>query len=105
MGGGRDVTGGIFMTGRGGGAGLNDSLEERVGTGKLEIPDAKKSLPTATVTVSVKGFQRVKGIPLDLLGRGTHLYRILRLNRDVRRGSRDCLSSFFLSFFKYFFIE
>lgn len=80
---GRKVSHGIFMSGRGAG-GLNHSLEERVGTGELEIPKAKKSLPTATVTVLVKGFQRVRGIPLDLLGRGTHLYRILRLNPEVR---------------------
>ena len=56
---------------------------DRISVGELTVPDAKKSLPTATVTVAAKGFLPVTGVPLDLLGRGTHVYRMTRL--DVRR--------------------
>lgn len=52
----------------------------RISVGELRVPDAKKSLPTATVTVKAKGFQPVTGVPLDLLGRGTHVYRMNRLD-------------------------
>lgn len=56
---------------------------DRISVGELTVPDAKKSLPTATVTVAARGFLPVTGVPLDLLGRGTHVYRMTRL--DVRR--------------------
>lgn len=51
---------------------------DRISVGELKVPDAKKSLPTATVTVAAEGFVPVTGVPLDLLGRGTHLYRMAR---------------------------
>lgn len=57
---------------------------DRISVGELTVPDAKKSLPTATVTVAAQGFIPVTGVPLDLLGRGTHVYRMTR--KDVRRG-------------------
>lgn len=56
---------------------------DRISVGELTVPDAKKSLPTATVTVAAQGFVPVTGVPLDLLGRGTHVYRMTR--KDVRR--------------------
>ena len=54
----------------------------RISVRELRVPNAKKSLPTATVTVKAKGFAPVTGVPLDLLGRGTHVYRMSKL--DVR---------------------
>ena len=62
-------------------AGVNDAdgpPEARISAGKLPIPDAKKAIPTATVTVAVQGFVPVKGVPLDLLGRGIRAYRMVR---------------------------
>ena len=62
-------------------AGVNDAdgpPESRISAGKLPIPNAKKAIPTATVTVAVQGFVPVKGVPLDLLGRGIHAYRMVR---------------------------
>lgn len=52
--------------------------ESRISAGKLTIPNAKKAIPTATVTVAVQGFVPVTGVPLDLLGRGIHAYRMVR---------------------------
>lgn len=62
------------------GVGVAGAPQDRISLGELKIPDAKKALPTATVTVAVKGFQPIRGVPLDLLGRGTHVYKIMRVD-------------------------
>lgn len=79
-------------------AGVNDAdgpPEARISAGQLPIPNAKKAIPTATVTVAVQGFLPVTGVPLDLLGRGIHAYRMVRsddrAHSDVVRWPVRCL--------------
>lgn len=51
---------------------------DRISSVELKIPNAMKSLPTATVMVEVEGYEPVKTVPLDLLGRGTHVFKLSR---------------------------
>lgn len=51
---------------------------DRVNCGDLRVPDAKRVLWTTTVTVAAEGWQPVRGVPLDLLGRGTHVFKMTR---------------------------
>lgn len=58
---------------------------DRISTEELRIPDAKKTLPHTKVTVVVDGWEPVKGVPLDLLGRGMHLFKMNRVEVGVGR--------------------
>ncbi|CAM9288314.1 unnamed protein product, partial [Ectocarpus sp. 8 AP-2014] len=71
------------------GGGEDGPPSDRVSVGELTVPNAKMALPTATVTIKAKGFEPVTGVPLDLLGRGTHVYRMTRSGRSGEdRGSK-----------------
>lgn len=59
------------------------SPADRISFAELKIPHAKRSLSTATITVGVEGWEPVKGVPIDLLGCGTHVFKMLRM--EVRR--------------------
>lgn len=64
-------------------AAIVGSPADRISFAELKIPDAKKSIPMAKVTVAVEGWEPIKGVPLDLLGCSTHVFKMSRM--EVRR--------------------